>query len=98
MNYLRWSRTFLVRSVVFRLRTAARVNLTTRMTVRRLTSLTNAHSKKIRNHDAMLGLYFAWYNFCRKHQSIKVTPAQKAGLAGECWTLERLLKEAAIAC
>lgn len=75
-----------------------RFNLTTRMSVRRFTRLTNAHSKKTRNHDAMLGLYFAWYNFCRKHTTIKATPAQKAGLATECWSLQRLLKEAAIAC
>lgn len=75
-----------------------RFNLTTRMSVRRFTRLTNAHSKKTRNHDAMLGLYFAWYNFCRKHATIKATPAPKAGLAGECWSLTRLLQEAAIAC
>lgn len=75
-----------------------RFNLTTRMSVRRFTRLTNAHSKKTRNHDAMLGLYFAWYNFCRKHTTIKATPAQKAGLATECWSLARLLQEAAIAC
>jgi transposase-like protein/IS1 family transposase len=74
-----------------------RFNLTTRMSVRRFTRLTNAHSKKTRNHDAMLGLYFAFYNFCRKHQTIKATPAQKAGLATECWSLERLLTAAAIA-
>lgn len=75
-----------------------RFNLTTRMTLRRFTRLTNGHSKKQRNHDAMLGLYFAWYNFCRKHQTIKATPAVKAGLTNEIWTLERLLKEAATAC
>ena len=74
-----------------------RFNLTTRMQVRRFTRLTNAHSKKTRNHDAMLGLYFAWYNFCRPHMTIKATPAVKAGLATEKWTLERLLTEAAAA-
>lgn len=72
-----------------------RFNLTTRMSVRRFTRLTNAHSKKNRNHDAMLGLYFAWYNWCRKHMTIKTTPAVAAGIATEQWTLERLLVEAA---
>ena len=72
-----------------------RFNLTTRMTLRRFTRLTNGHSKKTRNHDAMLGLYFAWYNWCRKHQTIKATPAVKAGIATERWTLARLLTEAA---
>ncbi len=72
-----------------------RSNLTTRMQVRRFTRLTNAHSKKTRNHDAMLGLYFAWYNFCRHHSTIKTTPAFEAGLTTEKWSLEKLLSEAA---
>lgn len=72
-----------------------RFNLSTRMHVRRFTRLTNAHSKKMRNHDAMLGLYFAWYNWCRHHQSIKTTPAVRSGLAMERWTLATLLTEAA---
>ena len=72
-----------------------RFNLTTRMTLRRFTRLTNGHSKKRRNHEAMLGLYFAWYNWCRKHSTIKTTPAVAAGLATEPWSLERLLTEAA---
>ena len=72
-----------------------RFNLTTRMTLRRYTRLTNAFSKKNRNHDAMLGLYFAWYNWCRQHMTIKTTPAVKAGLATEKWSLERLLTVAA---
>lgn len=72
-----------------------RFNLTTRMTLRRFTRLTNGHSKKNRNHDAMLGLYFAWYNWCRKHSTLKTTPAVKAGLATEQWTLGELLTEAA---
>lgn len=72
-----------------------RFNLTTRMTLRRFTRLTNGHSKKNRNHDAMLGLYFAWYNWCRKHLTIKTTPAVKAGIATEVWSLGRLLTEAA---
>jgi transposase-like protein/IS1 family transposase len=72
-----------------------RFNLTTRMTLRRFTRLTNGFSKKTRNHDAMLGLYFAWYNWCRKHLSIKTTPAVQAGLASEPWPLDRLLTESA---
>ena len=74
-----------------------RFNLTTRMQVRRFTRLTNAHSKTTRNHDAMLGLYFAWYNFCRKHSTIKTTPAVKAGLTDSAWSMEKLLTVAAAA-
>ena len=70
-------------------------NLTTWMTLRRYTRLTNGHSKKTRNHDAMLGLYVAWYNWCRKHATLKTTPAVKAGLASEVWTLEKVLTVAA---
>ena len=72
-----------------------RFNLSTRMHMRRFTRLTNAHSKKTRNHDAMIGLYFAWYNWCRHHLSIKTTPAVKAGLASAKWTLAELLTQAA---
>lgn len=72
-----------------------RFNLTIRMTLHRFTRLTNGHSKKTRNHDAMLGLYFAWYNWCRKHSSLKTRPAVKAGVASEIWSLERLLTEVA---
>ena len=74
-----------------------RFNLTTRITFRRFTRLTNSFSKKTRNHDAMLGLYFAWYNRCRKHMTLKTTPAVKAGIASEQWTLEQLLTAATAA-
>jgi len=65
------------------------------MSLRRFTRLTNSHSKKTRNHDAMLGRYFAWYNCCRKQTTLKTTPAVKAGLANEQWTLEQLQAMAA---
>ena len=65
------------------------------MHCRRLTRLTNAHSKKWGNHEAALSLFFAWYNFCRKHQTLKTTPAVASGVALEPWTLERLLSESA---
>ncbi len=70
-------------------------NLSCRMHNRRLTRLTNAHSKKWENHEAMTALYFAWYNSCRKHSTVKTTPAVAAALASQPWTLERLWTEAA---
>ena len=66
-----------------------------RMQIRRLTRLTDAHSKKWENHAAMLGLYFAWYNFCRKHETIKTTPAVEQGLTDHMWSIEELLAEVA---
>ncbi len=71
---------------------AERANLTWRMAIRRMTRLTNAHSKKLRNHTAAFGLYFAYYNFCRVHSTIKKTPAVESGLASETWSVEKLLE------
>ena len=57
-----------------------RANLSIRMGNRRFTRLTNAFSKKIDNHVYMLALYFAHYNFCRIHKTLRVTPAMAAGV------------------
>lgn len=70
---------------------AERANLTIRMHVRRMTRLTNAFSKKWENHEAALGLFFAYYNFCRVHSTIKTTPAVKAGLTDHVWSVKELL-------
>ena len=68
-----------------------RQNLTMRMMMRRFTRLTNAFSKKLENLKAACALYFAYYNFCRVHQTLRVTPAMEAGLADHVWGLEELL-------
>jgi hypothetical protein len=68
-----------------------RQNLTMRMQIRRFTRLTNAFSKKWENHYAALALYFAYYNFVRIHQTLRVTPAMEAGITDHVWTLEQLL-------
>lgn len=68
-----------------------RSNLSIRMSVRRLTRLTNAFSKKWENLYAMMSLYFAYYNFCRIHSSIRCTPAMEAGITKSIWTLRELL-------
>ncbi len=57
---------------------------------RRFTRLTNAFSKKFGNHCHMVAIYFAYYNFCRVHQTLRVTPAMEAGLADHVWSLEEL--------
>lgn len=58
-----------------------RSNLSTRMSTRRFTRLTNAFSKKWENHWAAVAVWFAFYNFCRVHKSLRVTPAMEAGIA-----------------
>jgi len=68
-----------------------RQNLTMRMSMRRFTRLTNAFSKKIENHMAATALHFAYYNFCRVHQTIRVTPAMEAGLTDSVWSIEQLV-------
>jgi IS1 family transposase len=69
-----------------------RQNLTMRMQIRRLTRLTNAFSKKRANLWAALALYFAWYNFCRTHLTIRCTPAMEAGIADHIWSVRELLE------
>jgi hypothetical protein len=32
-----------------------------------------------------------FYNFCRAHQTLRVTPAMEAGLADHVWTVEELV-------
>jgi len=68
-----------------------RQNLTMRMQIRRLTRLTNAFSKKWENLQAAIALHFAYYNFCRVHSSLRVTPAMEAGITDHVWELKELL-------
>ena len=68
-----------------------RQNLTMRMHIRRLTRLTNAFSKKLRNLKAAIALHFAHYNFCRIHQTLRVTPAMEAGITDRVWSMGELL-------
>ena len=68
-----------------------RQNLTMRMSMRRFTRLTNAFSKKVENHEYMLAIYFMYYNFCRIHKTLRVTPAMEAGVAHHVWKIEELV-------
>jgi len=58
--------------------------------MRRFTRLTNAFSKKAANHRHSVALHYMFYNFCRVHQTLKVTPAMEAGLTDHVWSLEEL--------
>ncbi len=72
-----------------------RSNLSIRMGVRRFTRLTNGFSKKWKNHEAALALWVAFYNYARKHMTLKVMPAMASGLADHVWTIRKLIEESA---
>lgn len=54
--------------------------------------LTNAFSKKLDNRKAAVALYIAWYNFCRVHQTLRVTPAMEAGLTDHVLSISDLFE------
>jgi IS1 family transposase len=68
-----------------------RQNLTLRMSLRRMTRLTNAFSKKLTSLKAALALHFAHYNFLRIHRTLRATPAMAAGLTDHIWEWSELL-------
>jgi hypothetical protein len=68
-----------------------RNNLTMRLALKRLNRLTLAFSKKLENLKAAVALHFAYYNFCRIHSSLRITPAMKAGITDHVWELNELL-------
>lgn len=69
-----------------------RQNLTMRMCMRRFTRLTNAFSKKVENHAHAIALHFMYYNFCRIHKTLSVTPAMEAKVTDRLWDVEDIVK------
>jgi hypothetical protein len=44
----------------------------------------------------MQAIFVAWYNFARKHETLKgQTSAMASGLAGHAWTIKELIESAA---
>jgi IS1 family transposase len=68
-----------------------RQNLNMRMNMRRFTRLTNAFSKKLDNHIAMIALFHMHYNFARIHQTLRVTPAMEAGISQHVWSIHEII-------
>jgi hypothetical protein len=68
-----------------------RQNLSMRMAIRRFTRLTNAFPKKLDNLKFAVALHFAYYNFCRVHSTLRVTPVMEAGLTDHIWSIAELL-------
>src|SRR6266480_2438072 len=71
-----------------------RQNLTIRMQQRRFTRLTNAFSKKFEHHVAAFALYAAYYNFCRVHETLRITPAMQLGVTDLIWSIGELIDAA----
>jgi hypothetical protein len=63
-----------------------------RMSMRRFTRLTNAHSKKLENHCHALALYFTWYNWVRINSAVRMSPAMAAKLTKNLWDWTDLVK------
>jgi IS1 family transposase len=72
-----------------------RLNATTRLHMRRMTRLTLAFSKKRENFDAAMGLHFAYYNFVKRHNTLRCTPAMAAGVVSSFWSVGDLVEAAA---
>jgi IS1 family transposase len=68
-----------------------RQNLTMRMGMRRFTRLTNGFSKKLENHCHAVSLHFMYYNFCRIHQTLRITPTMAAGVTDHVWELREIV-------
>ena len=69
-----------------------RQNLTMRMHMRRFTRLTNGHSKKVENHCHAVALHYMFYNYCKIHMSLRVTPAMEAEISDHVWSIEELVR------
>jgi hypothetical protein len=68
-----------------------RANLTLRMGNRRFTRLTNAFSKKAENHEHSVAIHCMFYNFCKIHTTLRVTPAMEAGISDHVWEIADLI-------
>ena len=69
-----------------------RSNLTMRMHMRRFTRLTNGHSKKVAMHTHAVALHFVYYNFCKIHETLRMTPAMAAGIATSPWEVAHIIE------
>jgi hypothetical protein len=68
-----------------------RQTLRMRMSMKRVARLSNGFSKKVENHEHAVALHYMHYNFCRVHQSLRVTPAMEAGVSDHVWSISELI-------
>jgi hypothetical protein len=69
-----------------------RFKLSTGMGIRWMVRLSNAFSKKLKNHQAVVALWIAFYNLCRVYESLRGTPAMALGVADHIWTIVELMQ------
>ena len=60
--------------------------------MRRLTRLTNAFSKKMKNYCHAIALLFIYYNFAKIHIILTVTPAMDMGLTKDVMTITEIVR------
>ena len=53
--------------------------------MRRFTRLTNAFSRRLEFLGYSVALHFMYYNFCRIHMTLRITPAMAAGVTDRLW-------------
>ena len=58
---------------------------------RRFTRLTNGFSKKLQYHTYSVALFAFFYNFCRIHKTLRVTPAMQAGVSDKLWEVSDIV-------
>src|SRR5580692_2967988 len=71
-----------------------RQNLTLRMASKRFARLSNGFSKKIDCHLAAVSLYVAFYNLCKTHEALRMTPAMAIGITDRVWSVGELIEAA----
>ena len=71
-----------------------RQNLTIRMGSKRFARLSNGFSKKIDCHLAAVSLHIAFYNLCRTHEALRMTPAMALGITDHVWSIAELIEAA----
>ncbi len=60
--------------------------------IERMTGVHRDTIMRLENFRAAVGLHFAYYNFVRRHNTLRCTPAMAAGVESTFWTVADLLE------
>jgi hypothetical protein len=53
-----------------------------------------AFQRKLANHIAAVSLYAAYFNLCRVHETLRITPAMAIGITDHIWSVGELIDTA----